>query len=263
MTNQKSLFIATVVHIIFKLSVFLEVSNCTTHLLHLPSLLVLASVCMILNDIELIPARYKAKGKQLNLIQTFVEFVACLFIIEIIMTLIWTKGEVIIVYLLQKYLSDVYGKWATVMANCIVMIFAKMLFVYASMVTGNWDGVSKFAAKSFKKVQDIFSQKKRNPQGSGGDCSLVTMTVTMPASEIPQACLPQQESPVQQKNQTEKTQRPNTATETTARKLRPRSQSAKRPATANAKKAKSPSPAQRGCGDEVCKSRATRKRQNC
>lgn len=50
--------LSVVVHFIFRLAVFVDFTSDDSNLMHLPSLMVLLSVCMMLVDNQVFPARY-------------------------------------------------------------------------------------------------------------------------------------------------------------------------------------------------------------
>lgn len=123
---------------------------------------------MTLSNVAVIPKQYKTKGNRLSFIQVIVEAIVVLFIIEVVMALIWTKTEVIVVFLLQKHLLKAYEKWSLVAANVMVTLLAGMIFSYAVMVTGNFDMIMESTTKIFTKVKGFFKtsseirRKKRN-----------------------------------------------------------------------------------------------------
>jgi Domain of unknown function (DUF4818) len=259
MTDQKAIILSVLIHFVFKLTVFLERDSCTTHLLHLPSLLMLASVCQVVADIELIPARYKLKGKRLFFVQTAIESIACLFFVEVVMSMIWVKIEVIVVFLLRRYLSDVSGKWSSFAANAMVMTISSLIFVYSSIITGNWDNILNSTFKFAGKIQGFFKptgQQNTRTQSSTNGCKIYR--VTIPLTEFNNCSQSQQKE----------TEECSEVVELSEEECQPKAVDGKtthrpRSRSTNNKKGQAPSPVQRGCGDAaIYKPRTAAKRKN-
>ena len=159
-SGNTSLAMSTFIHFILKVSLFIDAPNSTVHLMKIPSVFILASVYMVLNEIQVIPHCMKELGKKLSIIQILLEAIAYLFIIELIMLVIWARLESIVVFLLTQLLSPFYKTWSSFIANCIILIFSFLVASYISMIRGYWDSAWKKINSMTEKLTKIVVAKK-------------------------------------------------------------------------------------------------------
>lgn len=160
MSGKTSLAISTFIHFILKVSLFIDAPNSTVHLMKIPSVFILASVYMVLNEIQVIPHCMKELGKKLSIIQILLEAIAYLFIIELIMLLVWTRLESIVVFLLTTLLTPIYKSWSNFIANCIILVFSLLVLAYISMIRGYWDSAWEKVSYTTDKLKKIVRANK-------------------------------------------------------------------------------------------------------
>lgn len=163
MADFKSVSFAAAVHFVLRVSLFLECSNCVTHLWNFPSFLVLASICMVLVDIGVLPDRYK-RNSGFHLV---LEAVVSLFVMEVVMILVWSNIEVVAEIFLKSSLKNFIAEGADLMTNLIVLSFSLALFSYTTSVTNNWKIVENEYTKLKIFVQRYF--KRKSSQASSND----------------------------------------------------------------------------------------------
>lgn len=157
MADLKSVSFAAAVHIVLRLSLFLECSNCLYNLWYFPSFLVFASVCMVLVDVGVLPDRYKRNfGFHLIL-----EAILALFIMEVVMVIIWAKFEVFAEIFLKSSLKNLFEEGTDFVTNFTVSSFSIALFLYVTSVTNNWN-LAKQELKRFKAFVQAYFKKGSN-----------------------------------------------------------------------------------------------------
>lgn len=150
---SKPLQAAIFIHFILKLSFFFDIYCIEDQIIKLPSVLILGSVFMMLNEIELVPARFKTIP---NFIQTILEVVANIFIIEVAMLVVWARGEEIMAFFLRKWSAVVLKSWSNFFANLLILLIASAVAVHIAAVTGNlqiWINKLKEVYEKYKAHQ--------------------------------------------------------------------------------------------------------------
>lgn len=162
MAHVGSIVVAFIFHFIFRYSLFLEFHNHNlNHLSMFPSVTFLISICMILHDNTVIPERYKRKGS--SAVYLMIETIMCLFIMELMMSLVWSRIEVTLAFVLKMAMEKVYGKWTDTVINSAITFIAAMFLGYVASVTNNMEIKKIFNKMEIIKnvIQNYFQQ--RNP----------------------------------------------------------------------------------------------------
>lgn len=151
--------LSVVVHFIFRLAVFVDFTSDDSNLMHLPSLMVLLSVCMMLVDNEVFPARYKRK-KWME-VYLMMETIICLFIVEVLMLMVWSRMEILIELLVMATLKNVYGNWTNCATNVTIHSLAMVILTYSTTVTCNMCKIEIALQKAKKKIQEFMKNRKQ------------------------------------------------------------------------------------------------------
>lgn len=145
MVQSNSLLMAVLFHFVLRLSLFFELSNCQANLLKVPSCLILASVCSILYDVDLLPASFATKSaKAVNFV---IEAIASLFVVEVAMIIIWSRIERFLVLVISYSLGSVYNSWTPTIVNVIISMGAATVFANCIKATNGWEKLKKSLPK--------------------------------------------------------------------------------------------------------------------
>lgn len=153
MTSQKSILIAIAVYFIQ-----LDLLNFREFLNNLPNLFILASICLVVKDIQLLPERYKVNVTRYHVIPIVIEALVTVFILNAFMSTVWLKLEQICFLLTAK----LPPKCAVCVVSLMMRIIALYVFVDTSIATGNWETIRQAPVSCIAKIRS--SQTSQNEE---------------------------------------------------------------------------------------------------
>lgn len=173
MVDFKALVLAVITHFVFRLSLFINFSHCPSHIREVPSIIILFSVCLFLLDNEIIPKKYDRKGPYV--VQVLLEFIICLFLIEISMGLIWSKVELLMDFGFRQIIGKAYESWNNLLVNTIITSIATTFFISTAIMTNNMDKIVFQLQRVKTSILDMFKGR--------GSCSFpMTCQVAAPGN---------------------------------------------------------------------------------
>lgn len=119
------------------------------------------SACMVIADNSILPQKYDKKG--LAAVQLLLESTICLFLIEVVMGLVWSKLELILEFGLHQFIGDMYGGWTSFVINSLITSVATMIFTSCAIMTNNFEKIL-FHLKQLKTMIVGFLNSQRGGQ---------------------------------------------------------------------------------------------------
>lgn len=142
MAHLVSIASTLIIHFIFRCSLFIKFQNVGNNLSVLPSIAILVSICMILHDTKFIPERYSRNGSSAA-VNIIIETIICLFIVEMLMSMVWSRIEVTLAFLLKLAMGNIYEKWTINVINLIISGLAGIFTGHVALVTNNVEQIRK------------------------------------------------------------------------------------------------------------------------
>lgn len=158
MAHLGSIVITLIIHLVFRFSFFIKFQNVGNNLSVLPSIAILVSICMILHDTKLIPERYSRNGSSAT-VNIILETIICLFIVEMLMSMVWSRIEVTMAFLLKLAMGNIYEKWTTTVINLIISGLAGIFTGYVATVTNNVEPIRNLIGMLKGKITKLFQRQ--------------------------------------------------------------------------------------------------------
>ncbi|CAO1325078.1 unnamed protein product [Diamesa serratosioi] len=138
MAELLSLVFATLLHYLFRVTIFLDTQKFqATSLVGFSSILILISVLMFLSDLNFMPERYRRVSEFMYIL---IETIISIFLIEVFVVLIWSKLEVGIEFVLKSVLMEnqlnlYQDMGGDNLVGFIIVIIATAFATYSAIVT--------------------------------------------------------------------------------------------------------------------------------
>jgi hypothetical protein len=149
------------------ISILMEVKTYVSKTGDLTLLMILSGLCLLLNDVEVIPKRYKGDGILRISFNFFIELVVCLLVIDVFLYLVWLKIEHFIGLFVNASSLGLLGSWTDFFSHAILFIIAAAFLFYCATVTN-----------ATEKISTGFSAIITNP-----NCPIHGLVATVPETE--------------------------------------------------------------------------------
>lgn len=137
MAEKWSVILAFIVHFVFRLPVFLSFPTVSSTVGVVPSLMILASVCLALHDTSLLPQKFKGLSGMKS-VEIGLEAIFSLFFIEVAMALIWSPIENYSTVIFKRIFMDIHGpRLAEYLTTFILSTAASQVLSFTLIATGN------------------------------------------------------------------------------------------------------------------------------
>lgn len=176
MVKSASLVVALAVHLVFRVSIFFNFDHCPSTTTPIASLLIIAAISVVMLGYNTpVPC---CEGSEWNLTHTMIESVGSLVCLELLMSVVWCRFEMLVLDLAKMVLSEevLVIRAANVMELCI----GAALLAYALIASG--------------KFTEMKNQFKMYRQCRSKPCCPNVCPIKAPVVEPP-ICCPVEASP--------------------------------------------------------------------